>query len=146
MQNGAATVEFALVLVFMLLLAGGIVEFGRIFWYYNAMAKATRDGARYLAGSPSLDTAGAAALARAEAGSAGVPSADFSVSVRCDGGTCPNPSSGGYVAPTYVTVGIDLSGSSGTIGAWMPIFLPEGGITSFALALSPSTTMRYLGE
>lgn len=146
METGVAAIEFAFVLVFMLFLAGGLVEFGRVLWYYNALAKATRDGARYLSSSSSLDVSGAEALAGAEAAAAGIASADFSVSVTCDGKSCPDPSSPGYAAPNYVRTVINLTGSTGNIGTWMPLLLPEGGTASFALALSPATTMRYLGE
>ena len=45
-QRGVAAVELAFLLVFLLLIAAGIFEFGRAFWYYNALAKAARDGAR----------------------------------------------------------------------------------------------------
>lgn len=48
-QQGAAAIEFALVLVFMIPLAFGITELGRAFYQYNTLVKATRDGARALA-------------------------------------------------------------------------------------------------
>src|SRR5947199_7047109 len=48
LPRGAAAVEFALVLTVMLLITAGIFEFGRAFQYYDALAKATRDGARYM--------------------------------------------------------------------------------------------------
>ena len=47
-MHGVAAVEFALLLFLLLILVAGIVEFGRAFWYYDALAKATRDGARFL--------------------------------------------------------------------------------------------------
>lgn len=151
-QAGAAAVELALVLVFMMLLVGGLVEFGRIFWYYDAMAKATRDGARYLSdaafaspASPPLDTSGAATLTSNAVVAAGIAAGDFSVSVECDGATCPNPAAPGYVPPNYVTVTVIPTGAAGTIGSWIPIFIPGGGTASFAQVLSPSTTMRYMG-
>jgi len=45
LARGAAVVEFAIVLTLMLLITAGIFEFGRAFEYYDALAKATRDGA-----------------------------------------------------------------------------------------------------
>src|SRR5205085_684784 len=39
-------VEFALIITLLISLLAGIFEFGRAFWYYNALTKATRDGAR----------------------------------------------------------------------------------------------------
>jgi Flp pilus assembly protein TadG len=47
-QSGAAAIEMALLLPFMLLLAFGLTELGRAVYQYNALAKAVRDGARYL--------------------------------------------------------------------------------------------------
>jgi Flp pilus assembly protein TadG len=45
-ESGTAIIEFALVLSFLLLLMVGITEIGRAFWYYDALQKAVRDGAR----------------------------------------------------------------------------------------------------
>jgi hypothetical protein len=49
LQRGVAAIEFALMLVIMIPLAFGITEFGRAFYQYNTLVKATRDGARVLA-------------------------------------------------------------------------------------------------
>ena len=47
-QKGVAAIEFGLLLVPMVTLAFGITEFGRAMYQYNAIAKATRDAARYM--------------------------------------------------------------------------------------------------
>ncbi|MCO4860572.1 pilus assembly protein [Cupriavidus sp. WGlv3] len=47
-RRGAVAVEFALVLVPLLMLVTGVAEFGRAIYQYNALAKATRDAARFL--------------------------------------------------------------------------------------------------
>lgn len=47
-QRGVAIVEFALVLPLLLLLTFITTEFGRALYQYNTLAKAVRDGARYL--------------------------------------------------------------------------------------------------
>jgi Flp pilus assembly protein TadG len=52
LARGAAIVEFAIVLSLMLLITAGIFEFSRAFQYYDALAKATRDGARYMSAAP----------------------------------------------------------------------------------------------
>lgn len=59
LQRGAAAIEFALVLLFLIPLAFGITELGRAFYQYNTLVKATRDGARWLAqgGAASVETA-----------------------------------------------------------------------------------------
>lgn len=47
-QRGVAAVELGIVIVPLVLLAFGITEFGRAFYQYNTLAKATRDAARFL--------------------------------------------------------------------------------------------------
>ncbi len=47
-QNGAALVEFALVLPLLLILTFITTEFGRALYQYNILAKSVRDGARYM--------------------------------------------------------------------------------------------------
>lgn len=47
-QKGVAAVEFAILLIPMILMVFGITELGRAFYQYNTLAKATRDAARYL--------------------------------------------------------------------------------------------------
>jgi Flp pilus assembly protein TadG len=50
-ERGAEIVEFALVLPFLILMCLGVIEFGRIYYAYNILTKAVRDGARYAATS-----------------------------------------------------------------------------------------------
>lgn len=47
-QKGVALVEFALVLLPLVLMVFGITELGRAFYQYNTLAKSTRNAARYL--------------------------------------------------------------------------------------------------
>ncbi|QAU35964.1 pilus assembly protein [Janthinobacterium sp. 17J80-10] len=47
-QRGAALVELALILPFLLLLSFITTEFGRAMYQYNTLAKSVRDAARYL--------------------------------------------------------------------------------------------------
>ena len=47
-EKGAELIEFALTLPLILLLCLGVIEFGRAYYTYNILAKAVRDGARYL--------------------------------------------------------------------------------------------------
>ncbi|AOJ27240.1 MULTISPECIES: TadE/TadG family type IV pilus assembly protein [Burkholderia] len=46
--RGVVAVEFALVLMPMVMLATGVAEFGRAIYQYETLTKATRDAARYL--------------------------------------------------------------------------------------------------
>lgn len=48
-QRGAAIVEFALLLVPMLILAFGVAEYGRAIYHYNTIAKSVRSAVRVLA-------------------------------------------------------------------------------------------------
>jgi len=80
-ERGVAVLELAFTLVFLLLLMIGITELGRAFWYYDALQKATRDGARCLSIISDLATASTATTdpclnqVVAEANSAGVVNA-----------------------------------------------------------------------
>lgn len=47
-QQGAAIVEFALILPFLLVLTFTVTELGRAFYQYNVLAKSVREAARYL--------------------------------------------------------------------------------------------------
>jgi len=62
-QRGVAAVEFGLLLVPLVTLAFGITEYGRAMYQYNAIAKATRDAARYMSMQTPGDS-GAMATAR----------------------------------------------------------------------------------
>ena len=46
-QEGSAVVEFALCLIPLLLILGGIIDFGQAWYMQSALATASRDGARY---------------------------------------------------------------------------------------------------
>jgi Flp pilus assembly protein TadG len=46
-QRGATAVEFALVLLFLLMFVLGVVDFSRMLFTWNAATEATRAGARY---------------------------------------------------------------------------------------------------
>lgn len=140
-EQGAAVIEFALVLVILLMFVTGIIEFGRAFWYYDALNKATRDAARYLSNTRvsalvALDTATqdqAKQMVVDAATFAQVPSfTTADVDLVCE----PNCD-----APVYVIVGIDAYPI--TIGGWIPVLLPVGS-TTWSSTLSPSTAMRYM--
>jgi Flp pilus assembly protein TadG len=59
-ERGAAAVEFALLLPVLLLIVGGIVDFGRFFYTQNITVNASREGARMLALGYPVDGATAA--------------------------------------------------------------------------------------
>lgn len=139
--RGVAAVEFALLLIPLLMIVTGIIEFGRAFWYYDALAKSTRDGARYLSNSRASSTVAidmtlqdqAIAMVVNAATAANIPDlSTLIVEVHCDT-NCG-------AAPTYVTVSVTYPI---TIGGWIPVFVPTGA-TTWSSTLSPYTTMRYM--
>lgn len=93
-MRGVAAVEFALVLMPMIVLATGVAEFGRAIYQYETLTKATRNAARYL--SVFLPTDSAYPVAEAQClvvygsttcGSAGtelVPGLTTSMVIVCD--------------------------------------------------------------
>lgn len=140
-EKGVAAVEFALVIALLLIIVTGVIEFGKTFWYYDALVKSTRDGARFLSmsratptlalNSTLIDQAKDQVVATATA--ARVP--DFTtddVVVECD----PD-----CTTPDYITVRINAYPV--TIGGWIPVFVPTG-TTTWTRTLSPYTAMRYM--
>ncbi|UUZ53214.1 pilus assembly protein [Massilia sp. H-1] len=70
-QCGGAIIEFALILTILVSVITGILEFGRAFWYYDALSKATRNAARTLAVSaPSTLASSGVGAARTEVNAA----------------------------------------------------------------------------
>lgn len=58
--KGVVAVELAILMVPLMMLAFGAVEFGRAIYHYNTLAKAVRDGARLLAQNNPADASYAA--------------------------------------------------------------------------------------
>ncbi|MBE0473666.1 TadE/TadG family type IV pilus assembly protein [Rhodoferax sp.] len=145
---GAVAVEFAFVLVILLLILAGMVEFGRTFWYADALTKATRDGARVMSSWPAatLSTQGLGAartitLGSANAANVSPPLAAGNVVVEClsDGFGFISCADG---APANVRVSID--GFTVNLGEWFPFIGTDGLISFGGIALAPHTTMRYM--
>lgn len=154
-ERGAAAVEFALVLPILLLIVAGAVEFGRAFWFYDSLTKATRDSARYLtmagcyAGEDEDEchvrlanvVSTARGMVTTAAAEAGMPDLDATkVEVRCDGSSCSSAED--VLESTYVTVAI--VDYSIRLGEWLPLgYLGEA--IGYNLGIRPYTTMRYMG-
>lgn len=166
-EKGVAAVELAFVVIMLLIIVAGIVEFGRAFWYYNALAKATRDGARFLSEIP-VDWVGYKADGSGSPPSSPPAPADPALGITAQGlvvsaAVAANVSNFGN-ANAFVDCSIDngiswaacANGTTPTdvrvrvsygvtIGGMIPFFLPTGGgVTSFAATLAPHTTMRYM--
>jgi Flp pilus assembly protein TadG len=156
-QGGVAAIEFALVLIVLLLIVAGVVEFGRAFWHYDTLAKATRDGARFMSMEPVATVGDAATINAAKqlvinaANAANVSPAltTANVSVNClDAAFQPVTCVSG-TAPANVRVGISTTWGAAsdytvTIGGVIPFFLPTGGSKTFTATFTPHTTMRYM--
>lgn len=152
-QNGAVAVEFGIVLVFLILIVAGIVEFGRAFWYYDALSKATRDGARMLslADRATFSTgsfigdAKSRVVQNANAANLNPLLTSAEVSVTClDASFSTIGCGSGVSAPANIRVAI--SGYTINIGGLIPFLSPTGGAatTYTGVALAPHTTMRYM--
>jgi hypothetical protein len=140
-ERGTQLVEVAIVLPLLLVMFGAVAEFGRLFYTYQTLAKATRAGARYLTTEPASGTSDAEAanlVVYGNTAGTGDPiikglSADH-VGVSREG---PN-----LALPERVSVSIDGFN-------YVPIFDLGALVGSESLSLnvevSPSTTMRMLG-
>jgi Flp pilus assembly protein TadG len=152
-QRGVAAIEFAITVPLLLLLVLGVFEFGRIFFQYNTLTKATRDAARYLAATATLgstDTIVIDATDLAEtqnlvvygnpAGTGptllpGLAPGDVSASCFGGGTTCPG------VQHVLVTAQYSYQP---VIGAVLPTFGLGGGDITLGISLTSSVVMRVL--
>ena len=144
-QHGTAAIEFALLLTLMVGLIAGILEFGRTFWYYDALSKATRNGARAVSASTKTALEAGVVTARervvADAISAGVPNFDGdNVIIMCLYQSTPDAACTNGSNPIGVRVSID--DYTMTLGNVVPFVL--GSSPTSQVGLSPSTTMPYM--
>jgi len=95
-QRGVVAVEFALLVIPMLVMVFGITEFGRAMYQYNTLVKATRDATRYLstqaAGTGVSAAQCLAVYGNETCGAAGtelVPGLTTAMVTECDASSCP---------------------------------------------------------
>lgn len=132
-QSGVAIIEFALLLLFLLLLAVGITEIGRAFWYYSVLQKSSRDAARCIS---QVEIGNNAAVTNC---------VDLAVADAVTAGVQPKPVSGEFTVtyddnttPEYVTVAV----SHNMHWIWSPSSsLPSPGT---GVPMNIKTTMPYL--
>ena len=145
-ETGGAIVEFALILTLLITILAGIVEFGRSFWYYNALTKVTRDAARMLSVAPKATIASSGVQAAkdlvvASAHSAGVPGfGNANVTAVCTDATFSDTPCVDGTAPEGVHVAI--VGYTVSAGQYIPFILSTTG--QYSITLAPHTTMRYM--
>ncbi len=139
-ERGQSLVEFAMVLPLLLLIALGVVEFGRAYYQYNTLTKAVREGARYM----SIHAYDTDELARAKnmtvfgnregTGSPCLPG----LAVGNIAVTPRNPSSGTSPTNPPRWVKVSVTGYN-----FQPLFTKVVPIGNFAF--NPSVEMRYVG-
>lgn len=147
-ERGVAAVEFAIVLIPLLLIVAGIIECGKAFWYYDALAKATRDAARLM----SMADKDAIVSAKSNAENLVVNSVNAArvspalttdnVNVECMNAVYASQVCTNGTAPAHVRVSI--VNFSVDVGEWIPFISDTNIVRWNDIALSPSTTMRYL--
>ena len=149
LQVGAVAVEFAFVIVILLLIMAGMVEFGRTFWYADALTKATRDGARVMSSWPigtissqGVDMARGITKSSANAASVSPLLVPENVQVQCLNEAFNAVTCNDGTAPANVRVGI--TSFSLNLGQWFPFIGTDGLISIGAIRLAPHTTMRYM--
>lgn len=146
-ERGTQLIELAIVLPVVMLFFAATAEFGRYFYTYTTLAKATRSGARYLATAPLKDKATenqrvrnlvmcGDPLASCDAANTIVPGLDAThIEIRRETGGAE-----ATTIPETVTVEID-----GFI--YQPLFnlgALVGDSVSLNVEVRPSTTMRFL--
>ncbi len=142
-ESGAQLAELALVLPVFLVLLVAVAEFGLYFYTYTTLAKATRVGARYLSARVYTDGEKTKARNLVVCGSTSACATGSEVIKDLTTGNVTITSTGGSTTfPQTVTVRI-------TGYNYQPIFdLSKftGGASWQNVAVSPSTTMRYMLE
>lgn len=116
-QDGVAALELSILLIPLILIAFGITEFGRAFYEYNTIAKATRNAARYLSRAEPGDvtahgTARCLAVHGNEActGPALAPGLETSMVHICDASVCPTTHSAGVIGGGMNLVTVTVGG------------------------------------
>ena len=149
-SKGSVTVEFAFVIVLMLLIIAGTFAFGRTFWYSDALTKSTRDGARVLSTwqmttdtSNGVSTAKTTVINLANAANLNPQLTTANVVAECDyGGVFAFTPCVPALKP--VNVRVSITGFSVQLAALFPFVDTTAVNNSTSINLSPHTTMRYM--
>ena len=150
-QKGSALIEFAFVMVMLLMMMAGTFAFGRAFWYADALTKSTRDGTRllttWLIDDAADITTGVAAtknnvIRMANAANISPPLTLENVVVECAYNGFSFTNCAGATKP--VNVRVRITGVSIRLSEWFPFIDATNVTNSTLLNLSPHTTMRYM--
>lgn len=141
-ERGTQLVELAIVLPILLMLLAASAEFGRFFYTYQTLAKATRTGARYLMTETAAGTMDAKAknlVVYGNQSGTGTPV----ISGLSSGNIRVTRTGGSNAFPERVTVRIENY-------TYQPYFdlgkLIGSPTLSLRVNVSPSTTMRYFSS
>lgn len=140
-ERGIQLLEVAIVLPILLLLLAATAEFGRYFYYYSTLSKATRSAVRYLTAKPYTTASKTEALNLALCGTTttcvanteilpGLTTGNFSITATGTNTFFPETVTVQVVSYNYQPI-FDL-------GSYV------GGAAWASVPVSPSTTMRYL--
>lgn len=140
-QSGIAAVEFALVLLLLVLMLVVPLYLGRVMWHYAAIQKAAQNGARLLAAAPLVimkDPNKAAYMTQLTRDIVWAHLEDLNpgqfpptVDIQCNGISC-----NGFSSPTTVRV---------VVQAYMQdIFFPQSEL--MAITITGEATFAYLGK
>lgn len=132
-QRGIAALEFAFVLLGLLLALYGIATFGIVFYTQQAMARAAADGARAVQMFPQLRTATGTDLATARSnietvvwdsltGSIIVPLAHSDTPAKRRAWLAQNMTVAVTAPSTTLTVTVNFPYSAGRLLPWVPLF------------------------
>lgn len=150
-QVGGAVLEFAFIMVLLLLIVAGVFGFGRVFWYADALTKSTRNGARLLSTwtiAVAADTTAGVTAAQnitmsiANAANLNPQLVANNVSVECAYSAFTFVACSGVTKP--VNIRVSITGFSVNLGEWFPFISTSGVIDYGSVSLSPHTTMRYM--
>lgn len=108
-RAGAAAVEMALVLMLLIVLVFGIIEFGRAIMVHQVLTNAAREGARR-AVIPGATDAQVQARIDAYLDAAGIDAADATTTIEINGS--PGSIS---TAPSHAQIGIDVAVNYGDV-------------------------------
>lgn len=140
-EGGTQLVELALALPLLLVMFGAAAEFGRFFYTYQTLTKATRAGARYLTTEPADGSSDVEAARLVVYGNTEGEGDPVLAGVGVGNVSVSRGNAAGAGQPDRVTVGIDGY-------TYQPIFdlgaLVGNKKLSLKVELSPSTTMRML--
>jgi Flp pilus assembly protein TadG len=150
-HKGAVAVEFAFMIGILLLISAGIFEFGRAYWHYNALSKATRDAARLLSMTPrdqlssgSVEAKNLVINAAAASNICTIENCEsvMQIETLCNEVAC----SDGMALTTQHYVRVEVSYPL-TIGGIFPFILPLGGaVSSYSTTLNPYSEMLFMNE